>query len=84
MTAVASPRRYSAPRPTRIRAEDIPAPADATLIPVEQRPWMLGWCTRCGQLKTVPVGGAEGLCAACNAGEVVDRNQGVLARRGGR
>ena len=81
MTAVASPRRYSAPRPTTVRAEDIPAPADATLIPVEQRPSMLGWCTRCGQLKVVPIGGPEGLCTACRAGEVVDRGQAVRRSR---
>lgn len=79
MTGLRRDNYHRGPRPTTIRAEDIPAPADAVLIPVERRPWLLGWCTRCGQLKMVPIGGSEGLCAACNAGEVVDRGQAVRA-----
>ncbi len=77
----ATARRYSQPRPTSIRAEDIPAPADATLIPPDQRPWMLGYCDRCGHRRQLPVGGREGLCAACNAAQTVDIHTGLRIRK---
>jgi hypothetical protein len=80
MPTTTSPRRYSQPRPTSIRAEDIPAPADAVLIPAELQPWLTGFCTRCDRAAMVSFGGPDGLCPACNAAQVVDINTSRLAR----
>lgn len=81
MPTMTSPRRYSQPRPTSIRAEDIPAPADAVLIPPAMQPWLTGFCTRCDRAAMVPIGGTDGLCSACNAAQVVDINTGFRIRK---